>query len=264
MPAPAAKAAPRPAEDRNAGIEPEGDAQSELGRALERMSAGAEVSAGGPAVSFLLPRTVTVKTNADRMQRSRIATLDATPEFVHVAVPLLTDSVYLRGTLINGGTYLLLPGQASVFLANDYIGPTTLGTVAPGASFDLFFGIDRNLAAKRTLVTRNTEKTGLFGGGVRMLSDYRIEIDNPTTRPAKVEILDRMPVSRNEQIEIELTGPSVPLSTDAEYLRDERPQGILRWDVTVPPGSTGAKTFPISWGVRTSHGKDVRTTALPE
>lgn len=239
-----------------------GDAQ--LRAAVERMRASAEVLSTGPAVSFVLPRPVTVATDSDRMQRSRIASFDAAPEFIHVAVPLLTDSVYLRGTLVNGSPYLLLPGNAAIFLGNDYIGPTTLGNVPPNARFDVFFGIDRNLAARRTLVSRNTERTGLFSGGVRTTSDYRIELDNPTSRPAKMEVLDRIPVSRNEQIEIALLGPSTALSANPEYLRDGRPQGLLRWDLTVPAGATGPSATPVTWGVRISHGKDVRTTALPE
>lgn len=240
------------------------DGDKQVRAEMERQSAAAEVMSGGPAVSFSLPRRVTVKTNADRQQRSRIATFDAKPEFIHVAAPLETDSVYLRGRLTNDSPYLLLAGAASVFLGNDFIGPTRLETVAPGAEFDVFFGIDRNLAARRTLVSRNTEKTGLFSGGVRITSDYRIEIDNPTARAAKVHITDRIPVSRNAQIEVELIGPSVPLSTDAGYLRDERPQGILGWEVTVPAGATGKNAFRITFGTRVSHGKDVRITGLPE
>jgi len=235
-----------------------------LSKAVERMRASAEVLSGGPAVSFLLPRSITVPTDSDRVQRARIATFDAKPDFVHVAVPLLTSSVYLRGTLVNGSPYLLLPGPASIFLGNDYIGPTALPTVAPSARVDVYFGVDRSLSARRVLVSRTTERTGLFSGGVRITSDHRIEIDNPSARPTKLELLDRIPVSRNEQITVELTGPSVPLSTDAEYLRDGRPQGILRWDLTVPAGATGAKALPVTWGVRVSHGKDVRATPLPE
>ncbi|MFO0875089.1 MAG: mucoidy inhibitor MuiA family protein [Phycisphaerales bacterium] len=246
------------------GTAGEADKQAEYRKALDEMSAAASVSAGGPAVTFTLPRTVTVKTNADRQQRTRIATIDAKPEFIHVARPLLTESVYLRGEVSNASQYQLLPGGAAIFLGNDFIGPTRLSTVAPGASFELFFGVDRNLKATRKLVTKNTSRTGLLGGGVQTAYDYRIEIDNPTSAPITVELMDRMPVSRNEKIAISLVNLGSPLATDAEYVNELKPQGFLKWLLKVPAGASGKTAFPVTYGVRVDHGKDVRTTGLPE
>lgn len=239
-------------------------ADAALGRAIDQMAEAASVSSGGPAVTFTLPRRVTVKTNADRQQRTRIATIDAKPEFVHVARPLLTDSVYLRGEVTNSSAYQLLPGAASIFLGGDFIGPTTLDAVAPTAEFELFFGIDRSLKATRKLVSKNTSKTGLLGGGVQVAYDFRIELDNPTAKPVTVEVMDRMPVSLNEKIEVSLVNVSTPLAADAEYVTELKPQGFLKWLVQVPAGATGKNAFAITYGVRVDHAKDVRTTGLPE
>lgn len=242
-----------------------GDEQNQAYRDALKLAERASVNdAGGAAVTFALPRTVTVKTNADRSQRTRIATIDATPEFVHVAVPLLTEAVYLRGRIKNTGSYQLLPGPASIFLGGDFIGRTSLASVAPGASFDLYFGIDRNLRAARKLVTRTTSKTGLLSGGIQVAWDYRIELDNPTSRPVKIELIDRMIVSRDSKIEVSLVGPSAALSTDPEYVAEQRPLGILKWLLTVPAGATGPNATVLTYGVRMDHAKDVKTTGVPE
>jgi len=261
--APVESAAPPSPMDRSDGRG--GDAQNQAFRDAMKLAEDASVNdAGGAAVTFALPRTVTVKTNADRSQRTRIATINATPDFVHVAVPLLTESVYLRGRIKNTGSYQLLPGPASIFLGGDFIGRTPLASVAPGASFDLYFGIDRNLRAARKLVTRTTSKTGLLSGGIQVAWDYRIELDNPTPRPVKIEVIDRMIVSRDSKIEVSLTGPSVALSTDAEHLAEQRPLGILKWLLNVPAGATGPNAFVVTYGVRMDHAKDVKTTGVPE
>ena len=222
------------------------------------------MTGSGPAVSYRLPRTVTVLTNADREQRTRIANLDVDAAFVRIAAPSLTEDVYLKATLLNTSDYQLLPGRAAVFLDGDFIGPTALPSTAPGAEFDLHFGVDRALRARRQLLRKEEGSAGFFGGSVRVAYDYRIELDNPGNAPVAVELWDRIPVSRDERIKIVLDGPSAPLATDAEYVNEERPQGLLKWIVQVPAGATGRNAFAITYGLRIEHPKDLDITALPE
>ena len=67
-------------------------------------------------MSYALPRPVTVRSDAREQQRTRIATINARADFVHVAVPQLTESVYVRGDLANASAYQLLPGPVSIFM----------------------------------------------------------------------------------------------------------------------------------------------------
>jgi hypothetical protein len=75
-----------------------------------------------------------------------------------------------------------------------------------------------------------------------------------------------MPVSRNEQVQVELVKVSPALATDAKFTADEKPQGILKWVVSVPaapaPGKPG--TLAIDWTVRETHGQDVQVTPIPD
>jgi uncharacterized protein (TIGR02231 family) len=231
---------------------------------LEAMSAGAATSGEGPSVTFALPRTVTVATDARQHQRTRIATIEATAEFVHVAQPLLTEAVYVRGELTNASPYQLLPGPAAIFVGQDYVGPTTLPGVAPSGTFDLHFGIDPAVTTKRTLVQRSTSKTGLLGGGRRTSYDYRIEIDNGAGKLIALELWDRRPVSRSDQIQVEVVDLARALSTDAEYVESQLPQGLMRWDLSVPAGANGPNALAITYGLRVTRSKDLRTTPLPE
>jgi uncharacterized protein (TIGR02231 family) len=231
---------------------------------LERLGYDAQVAGSGPSVTFEIPRAVTVKTNIQKQQRTRIATINATPRFVHVAMPALTDAVYVRGDLANSSAYQLLPGPASIFVAQDYVGPTTLESVAPGGEFKLHFGIDPAVKATRQLVAKRTENTGLLGGGRRTAYDYRLAIDNGTNKAITIELWDRHPVSRNEQIQIEAVDISHPLANDAKYLAEEKPQGLLKWLLTLPANSSGKNALVITYGVRINRAKDVETTPLPE
>lgn len=231
---------------------------------IDGLSADAAVGGGGPAVSYTLPRPITVATNAQREQRTRIATLEAPVTFEHIAAPLVTDDVYLKGTITNTSAYHLLPGRVAVFLDGDYIGPTELASTAPTAPVELHFGIDRNLTARRQLVSREASSAGLFGGTRRVESRYRVELENHGTAPATVVLWDRIPVSRDNRITITLEGPSLPLATDPTYLAEERPQGLLKWMLNLPPGSSGTKATVVTWGVRVDAPKDASITPLPE
>jgi len=232
--------------------------------AIYAWSAGASVVEGGTAVSYELPRRVTVPSNADRRTRTRVATITPTATFVYTAVPLLTDAVYLRGRLVNDSPYQLVPGPVQVFVGSEFVGPTRLGTVPPKGDFTVFFGVDRSIRALRTLVAKNTTESGVFSKTRETTREYRIVIDNGSGRAIDLELFDRRPVSQDEKITVALDGPSVPLSTDPEYLRDQASQGIMRWDLSVPANSTGANAMAVTWTTKVSAARDVRLTPVPD
>jgi uncharacterized protein (TIGR02231 family) len=171
--------------------------------------------------------------------------------------------VYIRGELVNASAYQLLPGKASIFLGEDYIGPTTFDSVPPNGDFKVHFGIDPAVTASRKLISKKTETTGLLSGGRRTHYEYRLAIDNGTNSPITVELWDRYPVSRNSEIQIDLIDMTAPLSSDGYYTNEERPQGLLKWILSVPP-SAGQPPYLISYGVQINRAKDIELTNLPE
>ncbi len=246
-----------------AGLPEEKD-DADAGIAIEAMAAQAGITEAGVAATFAIPRTVTVPSDRVKTQRTRIATIDPAARFVYAAQPLVTDSVFVRADLANASTYQLLPGEAQLFMGADFIGTTQMPGVAPKGEFQVFFGPDRAVRATREVVAKNTGTSGLFGGSVTTTWNMRIRIDNGTGRAIEVEVLDRRPISRSDKVEIKLADLSAPLSTKPRYVESQQPQGILRWDVTVPAGARGDAAFPITWTVQASRPKDVQTTALPD
>jgi uncharacterized protein (TIGR02231 family) len=231
---------------------------------LKSLAADAEIGGGGPSVTFQLPRRVTIKSNSQTQQSTRIATVDTNPRFVYVAQPALTEAVYVRGDLTNTSAYQFLPGRAAIFVGQDYVGPTSIDSVPAGGEFKVFFGIDAAVTATRQLLSKKTDNTGLLGGGRRTSYDYRIAIDNGTGRPITLELRDRIPVSRSDQIQIELSDLSEPLATDAYFTTEERPMGILKWWLNIPAIARGASPYVVTYNVRVNRSKDVEMTPLPE
>src|SRR5258708_717594 len=54
----------------------------------------------------------------------------------HLAVPALAPEAYLRATVTNSSSLLLLPGPARVFHDAQFVGQTSLETVAAGEEID--------------------------------------------------------------------------------------------------------------------------------
>ena len=231
---------------------------------LNRAASAASVNGDGPAISFTLPRTITVPSNRSDTQKTAIASIETTASLFRVAVPMITDSVFIRSEVTNDSPFILLPGEASIFHGSDFVGRTVLPTVAPSETFPLDLGIDPKIVATRTLIEKTTSSTGLFGSSKETLYDYRLTISNGHDTALDVHVWDRIPVSRNVDIEVELKNQSAHLSTNVKYLQTDFPRGLLRWDLSIPANSTGEASFILTWQVDVARGKDVEMTPLPE
>ncbi|MFT5205341.1 MAG: hypothetical protein ACI9GC_000632 [Phycisphaerales bacterium] len=227
-------------------------------------SANATINSDGPAVSFTLPRKITVTSNAQDMQTTSLGAFETEAKLFRIAVPMITDSTYIRSNVTNTSDYILLPGVASIFHGSDYVGKTSLPTIAPGESFDLDLGIDPIVIASRVLLEKETVSTGLFSSGIQTLYKYRVTLSNGHEETIEVQLWDRMPVSRNEEIEVTLKNISTPLSTDALYLSSLRPTGLLRWDLQLLGNTTGKSSTELSWEVDVARSNNIEMTPLPE
>jgi uncharacterized protein (TIGR02231 family) len=235
-----------------------------MAKAIEEFAASAAVSETGTAVSFELPRPVTLPSDAVRQQRTRIGSFEPETTFTYVAAPILTESVFLRGDMRNSSAFQLLPGKAQVFMGGDFIGETAMPSVAPKDEFRVYFGPDRALRAKREVLSKVTGSSGLFGGSTVTTWSDRITVDNGTGRDVRLELYDRRPVSRNEKIEARATNLSPALSTDKAYVEGRLPQGILRWDLAVPAAARGPKAATVTWTVEVIRPNGLETTPIPD
>ena len=84
--------------------------------------------------------------------------------------------------------------------------------------------------------------------------------------PVTVEVFDRMPVSRNEQIVIKLLNMTPALATDVRYEKDEKPQGFMKWIMNIPTRKEGGKAEEtvIAWTVELTKPKAAVMSGNPE
>jgi uncharacterized protein (TIGR02231 family) len=234
------------------------------GGKVRKRAENAYVRTGGTSVTYGVPGRVSVNSDGSASRRIRIAEFDAPATLFHVARPLAEEKVYLRSDVENTSPFVLLEGEASLFMEGDYIGPSWLKEVGPGGTAEVWWGVDPSVSVERLMLERTTSKTGLFGGGIQTASTYRIDLANTADKPLTLEVWDRQPVSRNSDIEVRIADVSPGLATDKEYVETAKEQGLLKWVLTLDPkGSPGAEAS-ISWLLRVSHSSKVTTTPIPD
>ena len=239
--------------DSSAGYE-----RDEAAKSLERLSADAAVFSEGPAVEYRLPRTMSAPSDAAVERRTRVATIDAKPTYSLVARPVVERDVYLRARFRNDSGYLLLSGDARMYLGADSIGRTQLAETPVGGEVELWFGKEPRVTVEREILAKSQSESGVFSKSSEINRSYRVSLVNTLTRAVDIEVWDRMPVSQNAAAKVELREVSPALATDEPYTRDEKPQGILKWRLTLPARATDAVAKPtaIAWKTRITWPQD--------
>jgi hypothetical protein len=216
--------------------------------------------ASGPSLSYQLSGNVSLASRSDQ-QMVRIVQTDMDSKFYHVAVPVLTSYVYREAELVNSSDKDLLAGPITVYLDGRFVGRGEIPTVARGQTFVVGFGADPQLRARRELVDK---QDGVQGGNRETKFEYRLVVENFSKDKAPVRVLDRLPHAENgEDIRVTLGETSDPVSADKLYQRDERPMGILRWDIDAPSNAAGENARLIKYHYKVEYDRQY-VVSLPE
>jgi hypothetical protein len=181
-----------------------------------------------------------------------IASFDCPAQFVFVASPVLTDYVYLQGDITNTSDTILLPGPASMFRNGEFVGRSDMKLVTSGQTFTAGFGIDSQIQVVREFTDKKSDT--LLGSRYHE-QNYRFAISNYKNVPIRLRLLDRIPYTENESLAINIKEMSRPLSTDTEYVRVEKPKGLLRWDLVIDPNTSADKATIVTYSYTMKHDK---------
>lgn len=192
------------------------------------VQAQATAEHGVAATTYRPGRPVAVPSDGTA-HRTTITVADLPARVDHVTVPVRGPEAYLRATVTNITEHTLRPGRASIFHGNEFVGTTSLDPWAPGEEVELTLGVDDRVRVERELVRRSASKA-VIGGTKRREVEYRIEVANYGPAPARVTVIDQVPVSRNESIAVR----DVQLNPNPAETTE---LGELTWRLALPPGA---------------------------
>lgn len=191
----------------------------------------AVLEAGDYDAQFRIPGRVDVA--SDGSERSLRIGSRATQADLSVRVaPALDPTAYLEATLVNAEEAPLLPGEASIHRNGAFVGRTRLDLVAPGARTRIGMGADDRVKVERKPVSRTENEPTWLGSTRQEAREFRTTVQNLHPFPVKAVLIDRIPVSGNNAIVVEML-PATTAPTDKQA--DGR-RGVLGWAMDLAPG----------------------------
>ncbi len=173
---------------------------------------------------------------------------DIPAEYEYHAVPKLDAAVFLLAKVADYGKYNLLPGTANIFYQDTYIGQTFLNPQTVADTMLISLGRDEQITIKRVQPKDLTERKKVFSSSIRETYTYEIAVKNNKSIPIKLTILDQIPVSKQESIEVTLDEKD-----GAEYIKDF---GKLKWELQIPANQS--KRVRFSYSVKYPKDKPVQ------
>lgn len=174
-------------------------------------------------------------------------------EFDYVSAPVLEENAHLRATITNTTERVLLKGDASIFLGNEYVGTTKVKMTAPNEQFQIFLGIDDAIKVKHEPIERAVDKGNLLQNDLRRSTyAYLITVHNYAGAHRKIVIQDHLPVPQHERIKVKILQIQ---PQPAEHTKLE----MLTWKFTLP--ADGEQKIEYRFVVE--HPQSLKVIGLP-
>ena len=128
----------------------------------------------------------------------------------------------------------LLPGRLNVYFEGTYTGKTFLDSKKAGEEFMINLGAARDIKVKEEKTSDKVKET-FFGKLKRqtIIRDliFKITIENLTDKPKDVHILDSVPVSKTDKIEVK----NVKIDPPPAEKNYQDKEGVMLWEVNLAP-----------------------------
>jgi uncharacterized protein (TIGR02231 family) len=215
----------------------------------DEQQAVAEV--GGFQVVFRIPGRVSVGAS-EGPKNLRVATATIAPDLAVRSVPLIDPTAFLEASFTHSEDAPLLPGRTSIYRDGVFVGRGHMTAAGKDEPVRLGFGADDKVKIERTVVKRNEGSAGLIVTTSKTDERaFKTVIRNGHDFPIRIAIEDQLPVSENEDIQVEMLSSTTPPT--ATNLRDRR--GVLEWAFEAKPNEV--RDIAFAWRIRWPKDKGV-------
>ncbi len=195
----------------------------------------------------VLPMNHTIP-SSEKYQKKYISDFRITDKdnvrFYYQCIPQKERNSFLRVKTINSTALPWLNGEAQIFLENEFLGKVSIPHTSKGGEVDFILGMENRLTARKELVKKYEDTSGLFGGNRRILYKYLITVENHLPETAEVTVYDTIPVSKNEKIKVDLENLSPDFTADEKERKSAGYQnGIRKWKLSIKAGGTAEISY---------------------
>jgi uncharacterized protein (TIGR02231 family) len=165
---------------------------------------------------------------------------------------VLDPTAFLEASFKQAEDAPLLPGRTAIYHDGVFVGRGQMTAASKDETVRLGFGADDKVKVERSVVKRNEGSAGLILTTSKTDErSFKTVIRNGHDFPIRVAIEDQLPVSENEDIQVEMLPSTTPPT--ATNLRDKR--GVPEWAFEAKPGEV--RDIALAWRVRWPKDKDV-------
>jgi uncharacterized protein (TIGR02231 family) len=204
-----------------------GMAAPEPARDIAKQSAA--VAAAPFQAVFTVPGRLTVPDTGEA-KRVLLQEDSMEPVLTVRTVPKVDAKAYLYAKLKLPKGSPLLPGTVSLFRDGTFVGTGELPVLAPGEEHELGFGADDQVRVRHAIVDEKRGETGLISSARTDSRHFRITVKNRHERAVELVVHDQIPVSQNQDIKVDLLGPTAPTR---QGIDDKR--GVISFESKLEP-----------------------------
>lgn len=167
--------------------------------------------------------------------RVAISSSDTLPTLRLLSVPRERPEVYREAELKNPSEAPLLAGPVDVYVEGSLLTTAAISAIDRGGALNVGMGVEERVRVARN-VRSDEENVGLLGGSTQVTHSVSIELSSALGQQAVVEVFERLPVSDDKSVTVELLS-SRP--EPREYTQAERGapvRGGLVWRLLLPSG----------------------------
>jgi hypothetical protein len=170
-----------------------------------------------------------------RVHRVPISVAECASRLHYTTVPIEAAEVYREAVLANPFSGPLLAGPVDVYLDGTLLTTTRTAPIDRGGELRVGMGVDDRLTVARN-VRVTEESVGLIGGSRGVTHTVAIELSASVRDPVKVTVLERVPVSDDKAIKIEVVSERPSSVTYDQSERGAAVRGARRYELTLEPG----------------------------
>ena len=205
---------------------------------------GAAITSGRFQAAFAVPDRVTVA-NDGTVKQVRIDSQSVEPKLVVRTSPRLVKQAFLYAVYKLPGTSPFLRGTMTLFRDGTYVGRGRMPEKAGGEEHELGFGADDRVKVTFAVADdTRANQSGIISSSRVETKSFKTTITNMHDRRIDVYVSDRVPVSREEDIEIEVVSKPKPSETN---IKDRR--GVHAWSFPLDAGKEQVieTRYKVTW-----------------
>lgn len=164
----------------------------------------------------------------------------ALPAFYqYYCVPKIDNDAFLIANIVDWEKYNLLEGEANVFFEETYVGKTLLDVRFASDTLQVSLGRDKKVSVSREKIRDFTTKQ-FIGTKKEETRAWKTTVKNNKTREISMVLVDQVPVSTADEIEVEIQKIS--------GAKLDKETGEIKWEFELEPAAT--EEFELRYAVK--------------